>query len=119
MVANRNGNIACTQGGESMAGLRQAVRSGIAGAADVGIVDSTAHMLKFISFQDMYFQDSFGPEFGIRARPELKNAPLLIRPEGVRRFPAPGKPLVGQEMTQFVETTATEIARVLGLERRS
>jgi threonine synthase len=119
MVANRNGNIACTQGGESMAGLRQAVRSGIAAEGEVGIVDSTAHMLKFISFQDMYFQDSFGPEFGIRARPELKNAPVLIRPEGIRRFPAPGKPLAGQEMTQFVEGTAAEIARILDLERRS
>ena len=86
---------------------------------EVGIVDSTAHMLKFVSFQDMYFQDSFGPEFGIRARPELKNAPFLIRPEGIRRFPAPGKPLAGQEMTQFVEKTAAEIARILDLEARS
>ncbi|MEW6668043.1 MAG: threonine synthase [Thermodesulfobacteriota bacterium] len=119
MVANRSGNIACTQGGESMAGLRQAVRTGIASDKEVGIVDSTAHMLKFVSFQDMYFQDGFGPEFGIRARPELKNAPVLIRPEGIRRFPSAGKPLAGQEMTQFVEKTAAEIARILDLERRS
>ncbi|MBN1103799.1 MAG: threonine synthase [Deltaproteobacteria bacterium] len=119
MIANRNGNIACTQGGESMAGLMRAIRNGQVRKDEVGVLDSTAHMLKFISFQDMYFQDSFGPEFGVRARPELRNSPLLVRAEGVSRFPEPGRPLEGDELRHYVEGTAAEIARLLGLERRS
>jgi len=116
MTANRNGNIACTQGGESMAGLAKAVREGYAVKGETGIVDSTAHMLKFISFQEMYFEDAFGPEFGVRARPELRNRPLLVRPEQVNRFPEPGRPLEGDEMKRFVEGTAAEIAKILELE---
>ncbi len=118
IIANRNGNIACTQGGESMAGLRRAIERGYVGTEEVGVLDSTAHMLKFISFQDMYFQDSFDPEFQIRPRPELRNSPRLVKPEGLERFPEPGRPLVGEEMRRFVEETAAEIARLLKLEKR-
>ncbi|RJR51017.1 MAG: threonine synthase [Desulfobacteraceae bacterium] len=117
MTANRNGNIACTQGGESMAGLARAVREGYASKEETGIVDSTAHMLKFISFQEMYFEDSFDPQFGVRARPELRNSPLLVKPQKVSRFPAPGSPLKGDEMRRFVEETAAEIARLLDLDK--
>jgi threonine synthase len=116
MRANRNGNIVCTQGGESMAGLAKAVKEGYAGKNETGIVDSTAHMLKFISFQQMYFEDSFGPEFGVRAREELRNSPLMVRPRNITRFPEPGKPLKGDEMERFVEETAAEIAKILKLE---
>jgi threonine synthase len=116
MTANRNGNIACTQGGESMAGLARAVQEGYAGKDETGIVDSTAHMLKFVSFQEIYFEDRFGPEFGVRARPELRNHPLLVRPENVKCFPEPGRPLQGDEMRRFVEETAAEIAKILKLE---
>jgi threonine synthase len=119
MIANRNGNIACTQGGESMAGLARAVKDGLAGPGEWGILDSTAHMLKFVSFQEMYFEDRFGPEFGIRPRQDLRNAPRLIKPDGVTRFPAPGKPLAGEEMDHFVEKTVAEIARLLGLEEEA
>ena len=115
MIANRNGNIACTQGGETLAGLSRAVKEGYAGKGEIGILDSTAHMLKFISFQEMYFEDKFGPEFGIHPRPELRNAPLLVKAAGVDRFPAPGKPLAGDEMKRFVEKTVTEIAALLDL----
>jgi threonine synthase len=116
MTANRNGNIACTQGGESMAGLAKAVMEGYAGRGEVAVVDSTAHMLKFVSFQQMYFDDSFGPEFGVRAREELRNSPLLVRPGSITRFPEPGRPLQTEEMKRFVEETAAEIARILKLE---
>jgi threonine synthase len=116
MIANRNGNIVCTQGGESMAGLAKAVKQGYAGQGETGIVDSTAHMLKFVSFQEMYLEDRFEPEFGICPREELRNRPLLVRPASITRFPEPGKPLKGEEMKRFVEETAAEIARLLKLE---
>lgn len=116
IIANRNGNIACTQGGESLAGLKKAVRVGYIGPGEIGVLDSTAHILKFAMFQDMYFNDSFSPEFNIRPRPELRNAPILVKPKGVKKFPKPGMPLKGKDMKRFVEAMASEIAKILGLE---
>jgi threonine synthase len=118
IIANRNGNIACTQGGESMAGLTKAVQANIVDKDDVGVLDSTAHMLKFLSFQEMYFSDSFGPEFNVVPRSDLKNAPVLVRPETVKRYPEPGSPLCGEDMKAFVSEMAEEIASTLGLEKR-
>ena len=93
IIANRNGNIACTQGGESMAGLRNAIQEGHVRSGEVGVLDSTAHMLKFLTFQEMYFHNTFGPEFDVRPRAELKNLPMLVKPEDLRKHPEPGKPL--------------------------
>jgi threonine synthase len=118
MIANRNGNVACTQGGESMAGFRRAIEKGLVGREETGILDSTAHMLKFITFQDMYFQNSFPPEFGVTPAEELKNAPSLVKPERLRKFPQPGKPLQGEDMKRFIAETAAEIARILSLKKR-
>ncbi|MBN2124908.1 MAG: threonine synthase [Deltaproteobacteria bacterium] len=118
IIANRNGNIACTQGGESLAGLRKALEEGCVKSGEIGILNSTAHMLKFISFQEMYFNDGFPEEFGVRPKPELRNAPVLVKASTLSHFPAPGKPLEGEEMERFVQETASEIAGILGLQRR-
>jgi len=118
MIANRNGNVACTQGGETMAGLKRAVEKGYARPGDIGVLDSTAHMLKFLTFQEMYFEDRFDPAFGVQPRKELKNAPLPVRPARIGKFPEPGSPLEGEEMDRFVEETVAEIAGILGLEKR-
>ena len=117
IIANRNGNIACTQGGESMAGFRKAIMEGYVRPGEVGILDSTAHMLKFSTFQEMYFHDSFDHEFNVRPRSELKNSPILVKPEGLKKFPEPGRPLQGEEMKQFVQEMSDEIARILNLKR--
>ena len=118
MIANRNGNIACTQGGESMAGLMEAIRKGYVRPGEVGIVDSTAHMLKFMGFQEMYFQDGFGPEFDITPRADLKNAPIMVKPGDLEKYPEPGSPLSGEDMREFIRKMAAEIAGILGLEAR-
>lgn len=118
LKANRNGNIACTQGGESMAGFVKAVENGLVEEGETGVLDSTAHMLKFLGFQDMYFEDSFDPAFEIEPRPEFKNSPTLVRAEGLDRFPEPGRPLQGEDLERFVRMTATEIASMLGLSKR-
>ena len=118
IIANRNGNIACTQGGESLAGIRRAVQKGYVHPGEVGILDSTAHMLKFLTFQEMYFEDRFDPEYNIKARPEMRNSPMLVKPEHIRKFPGPGKPLGDDEMKRFVEEMASEIAGILKLEKR-
>lgn len=101
-----------------MAGFRRAVEKGLVRSGETGILDSTAHMLKFLTFQEMYFQNSFPPEFGVVPRQELRNSPSLVKPEKLKRFPQPGKPLQGEDMKRFVDETVAEIARILGLKRR-
>jgi threonine synthase len=115
LIANRNGNIACTQGGESMAGLRRAIQAGFVDQGEVGILDSTAHMLKFVTFQEMYFQNGFAPEFNVKPKSELKNAPTLVKPKRVAKYPEPGKPLQEEEMRNFVHEMTKEIAKILDL----
>jgi len=115
LLANRNGHIACTHGGESLAGLVAARKDGIIGENDVSIIDSTAHALKFSGFQDMYFQNSFPEEFKITPDPCLINAPVLVHPKDLEKVPAPGKPLQGVEFEQFVKRISEEIAEALDL----
>jgi threonine synthase len=55
IIANRNGHIACTHGGESLAGLVEALRRGVIDQNDTAVIKSTAHALKFAGFQEMYF----------------------------------------------------------------
>ena len=118
IVANRNGNIACTQGGESLAGLRKAVEAGLIKSSEVGVLDSTAHILKFSMFQEMYFNNSFEPAFDVTPKPELGNTPVQIHPKGLSRYPSSGKPLSEDEMGTFIREMTAEIARVLNLEEK-
>ena len=55
LFANRNGHIACTQGGECLAGIRKAVAENKVDRNRTAILDATAHALKFAVFQDKYF----------------------------------------------------------------
>jgi threonine synthase len=81
LLANRHGHIACTQGGESLAGFRVALAEGLLGNGEIAVLDATAHHLKFIGFQQMYFEDSFPPEFEVTAKPEYQNRPQLLTPK--------------------------------------
>jgi len=117
IFANRNGNIACTQGGESLAGFQRAIEAGHVGKGEVGVLDSTAHVLKFIPFQEMYFNDSFGPEYNVRPKRELRNAPILVSLDNTEKRPGPGRPLQGAELERFVLEMSTEIATLLNLKR--
>ncbi len=117
LLANRNGHIACTQGGESLAGLVRARKQGIVGPKEIAVVDSTAHALKFAGFQEMYFGEGFPKDFGIRPEPALINRPELVRPDGLARVPEPGRPLTGEDFERFVSLTAEEIARRLDLKK--
>jgi threonine synthase len=117
LVANRNGHIACTHGGESLAGLIAAKDLGVLRPGQEAVIDSTAHALKFSGFQDMYFEDRFPPEFGITPDPSLMNAPVLIHPEDLDKVPAPGKPLDADEFDVFVKRVSEEIAGMLHLKK--
>ncbi len=77
--ANRNGHVVCTQGGESVAGLKKALREGALPASGRFVLDSTSHQLKFSIFQQMYFEDTFAPEYGIHIEDGLKNRPVPLK----------------------------------------
>jgi threonine synthase len=115
LLANHNGHIACTHGGESLAGLVAAKAQGIIAEKDVVVLDSTAHALKFSGFQEMYFENTFPAEFEVSPKPELVNAPTLMRPKDLEKVPAPGKPIEGADFERFVKRTSEEIAKKLGL----
>ncbi len=118
LEANRNGHIACTHGGESLAGLIRAVGAGIVSKGEIAVLDSTAHAIKFSGFQDQYFSRTLAAEFNVQTNPELVNAPVLIRPKGIK-VPEAGKPLNGKDLETFVETVSNAIAKGLNLKKTS
>jgi threonine synthase len=118
IVANRNGHIACTHGGESLAGLLAARDRGAIDSQDVVVLDSTAHALKFAGFQEMYFEQTFPEDYNVSPRADLINAPHFVHPADLEHVPAPGKPLKGKAFERFVLRTADEIAARLKLIKR-
>lgn len=111
LLANRNGHIACTQGGESLAGLRAALKAGLVSKTDFAVVDATAHHLKFIGFQQMYFDNSFPPEFEVSPNPAYQNHPRLLTP---RLTPA-HTPWTAAEVEEFTRDMVAQVAAALGL----
>jgi len=117
ILANRNGHIACTHGGESLAGLMAAQKRGIVDSRDVAVLDSTAHALKFAGFQEMYFGQQFPPDYNIAPKQDLINTPVYVHPEDLDKVPAPGRPLAGEALDRFVKRMAQEIAGMLELKK--
>jgi threonine synthase len=81
LLANRHGHIACTQGGESLAGFRVAMQEGLIDRDEMAVLDATAHHLKFVGFQEMYFTNTFPPEFEVTPKVEYQNHPQLLTPK--------------------------------------
>lgn len=117
LLANRNGHIACTHGGESLAGLVAARKRRIINKNDIAILNSTAHPLKFSDFTRMYFEKRFPPEFKISPDPDLINAPVFIKPKDLEKVPGAGKPLKGKDFKLFVTRISEEIAKELDLKK--
>ncbi len=78
LVANRHGHISCTQGGECFAGMLKAKTLGLLAPEEFCVLDATAHALKFMDFQNMYFNDTMPSEFGIKPKAEFSNRPELL-----------------------------------------
>jgi threonine synthase len=57
------------------------LQEGLVGKDETPVLDATAHHLKFIGFQQMYFEDAFPPEFEVTPKPEYQNRPQLLTPE--------------------------------------
>jgi threonine synthase len=117
LTANRNGHVACTHGGECLAGLVFAKKYGWVDPHEAAILDSTAHALKFSGFQDMYFEQTFPDEYEVTPRNDLMNAPELIRPADLEQVPEPGRPLEGEALRRFIKRVSEEIATILELKR--
>jgi threonine synthase len=106
LEANRHGHIACPQGGECLAGLKAALHYGLISSRHFSILAATAHALKFMDFQNLYFSGAFPPDFGIRPRPELINAPESVLSPAERRE---------MDESRFISESAARIARRLEL----
>ncbi|MDR2050384.1 MAG: threonine synthase [Deltaproteobacteria bacterium] len=109
LQANRHGHIACTQGGESLAGLKAALALKLISRSEYAILDSTAHMLKFADFQNRYFMDAFDPEYEVKAEQRLVNAPLSL-------FSQSQKETWSEE--EYIKIAGRGIAGQLGLRER-
>ncbi|MCG6910179.1 MAG: threonine synthase [Deltaproteobacteria bacterium] len=117
LTANRHGHIACTHGGECLAGVTVARKLGMIDGDEIAVIDSTAHALKFSGFQEMYFNDRFPDEFEITPDKSLMNSPVLVHPADLTKVPAPGKPLQGDDLALFIKRVSEEIATALSLEK--
>ena len=107
--ANRHGHIACTQGGECLAGLRNARALGLVGGNEHAVLDATAHALKFSGFQEMYFTNAFPPAYEVQPDVRLANAPELLLPQEARE---------GRDVAEFARLGAEAVVKRLGLARR-
>ncbi len=58
--------------------LMRAVKLGLIDENSHAVLDSTAHSLKFVDFQNMYFNDSFPPDYEVRPNPDLANKPVEL-----------------------------------------
>jgi threonine synthase len=117
LIANRNGHVACTHGGECLAGLVSAIKNRWVSSHEEAVLDSTAHALKFSGFQDMYFENTFPDEYEVTPRNDLVNTPKLVRPSDLKQVPEPGRPLEGELLKQFVQRVSEDIATLLDLKR--
>ncbi|MBQ7456915.1 MAG: threonine synthase [Desulfovibrio sp.] len=110
LLANRHGHIACTQGGECLAGLINARTLGLVADHEHAVLDATAHSLKFADFQQMYFTDTFPEAYGVVPKEELKNKPELLLDPAERE---------GRDISSYAAMAAEAVVARLGLSKRS
>lgn len=110
IMANRHGHISCTQGGECLAGLINARHLGLLGDNAHAVLDATAHSLKFSGFQQMYFTNTFPPEYEVEPNPGLANQPELLLAEDVRK---------GKDVATFARLGAEAVVARLGLKPKN
>lgn len=106
LLANRHGHIACTQGGECLAGLLEARAQGLMERDELAILDATAHALKFAGFQDMYFRNVFPADYEIVPDPARANTPGLVLDQEAKSALDAGK---------FTVQAARKVVEMLGL----
>ncbi len=109
LLANSHGHIACTQGGECLAGLLRAKENKLFAADETAILDATAHSLKFSGFQQMYFENTFPSEYEITPKEDFVNHPQQILDMQYKN---------SKSEAEFIQTAASEIVKKLGLQQK-
>ncbi len=107
--ANRHGHIACTQGGECLAGLLRAKELQLVDTTRYSVLDATAHSLKFSGFTNMYFTNNFPKAYTIDPDMSKANKPRLILSEQEKEA-AKG---------DFTKVAAQTVAEILNLQPQS
>ncbi|MFH2092123.1 MAG: threonine synthase [Pseudomonadota bacterium] len=115
LTANSNGHIACTQGGECLAGLVKARKQNIVSKTETAILDATAHAIKFSEFQDLYFNSKTPPDYKIVSDTDKINLPVLVLPEDLKKIPSQENRLNKKEFKIFVNDISDKIAERLDL----
>ncbi len=115
LTANKNGHIACTQGGECLAGLVKAKQLNIITNKETAILDATAHAMKFSEFQDLYFNSALPEDYKINSDTAYINQPYLIEPDNPDLTPSQTKRLGKKDFQQFVKDISDKIAKRLNL----
>ncbi|MCA1742638.1 MAG: threonine synthase [Desulfovibrionales bacterium] len=108
LLANQNGHISCTQGGECLAGMLKVRESGLLDRGETAVLDATAHALKFSGFQEMYFSNSFSEEYKIVPRDKYVNQPVQV-------LNAEEKERLAEK--DFTAEAVRQIALLLGLDQ--
>ncbi len=109
LLANSHGHIACTQGGECFAGLIRAKELGLISEKESAVLDSTAHQLKFVGFQDMYYQNEFPAEYEVTPDASKANKPELVIESSEKDALAEDK---------YIAKAADNVVSMLGLEKK-
>ncbi|MBQ7584711.1 MAG: threonine synthase [Desulfovibrionaceae bacterium] len=109
ILANRHGHIACTQGGECLAGLRKAKAQGLITDLEHSVLDATAHSLKFSGFQQMYLENKFPPDYEVSPKLNLANHPELLLEPTVRE---------GISVEEFAKLGAEAVVKRLNLKAK-
>jgi len=115
LAANKNGHIACTQGGECLAGLVQAFKKNIVTNRETAILDATAHAIKFSEFQDLYFKSQMPEDYKIITDLDNINQPCLILPDDPDIIPSQKNRLGEESFKKFIKDISDKIAERLNL----
>lgn len=115
LMANRNGHITCTQGGECLAGLAAAVKGNLVTTSETAVLDATAHAIKFSEFQNQYFEQRIPEEYHITPDPGRINLPSLVMPDNKENVPSQSNRLNPEDFQKFVKDISDKIARQLNL----
>ncbi len=115
LIANQNGHITCTQGGECLAGMVNAKQQNLVDDNETVILDATAHAIKFSGFQEQYYQGALVDGYGISSDSHFINLPDFVSPDDPKLVPSQEQPLEPSQFQEFVKEVSTKIATRLGL----
>jgi hypothetical protein len=80
----------------------------------VGVLDSSAHALKFMEIPNANFASKLKEDYGVTSKEEYINAPQSLESLGTKT-PSAQSPLNPEERARYAQAAARRIAATLGL----